>query len=110
MELKIILAEQLLRTLMTGKRVPGSIFAERVGNEVVIGFNQYRRNVFRRRHSQTLLSLPHGWIRKSAKRYKLHLSLPDNLGERRVGELMRSETEEARSFMNALESVLDNAV
>lgn len=110
MELKIILAEQLLNILMSGKRVPGSIFAERVGNEVVIGFNQYRRNVFRCRHSQTLLTLPHGWIRKSARRYKLQLSLPDNLGERRVGELMRCETEEARSFMNALESVLDNAV
>ena len=110
MELKIVLVEQLLKTLMAGKRVPGSIFAERVGNEVVIGFNQYRRNVFRRRHSQTLLTLPHGWVRKSPQRYKLHLSLPDNLGERRVGDLMRCETEEARSFMNALESVFDNAV
>lgn len=107
MEMKIILAEQLLRTLLTGKRVQGSIYAERVGNEIVIGFRQYRRIRTRRHHDQTLLTLPHGWVRKSAKRYRLHLSLPDNLGEHRVGELMASETEEARSFMQALENVLN---
>ena len=106
MELKIILAEQLLRTLMTGTRIQGSIYAERVGNEVVIGFHQYRRIRTRRRHDQTLLCLPHGWIRKSAKRYRLHQSLPDNLGERRVAGLMASETEEAQNFMCALEELL----
>lgn len=109
MELKIILAEQLLRTLMTGKRIQGSIYSERVGDEIVIGFHQYRRIRTRRRHDQTLLCLPHGWIRKSAKRYRLHLSLPDNLGERRVGDLMVSETEEARNFMAALQEVLNVA-
>ena len=109
MQMKIILAEQLLRTLMTGKRIQGSIYAERVGNEIVIGFHQYRRIRTRHRHDQTLLTLPHGWIRKSAKRYRLQLSLPDNLGERRVGDLMVSETEEARSFMAALQEVLNVA-
>lgn len=109
MEMKIILSEQLLRTLTSGRRVQGSIFAERRGSEVVVGFYQYRRNVYRHRNSQTLLTLPHGWIRKSPRRYMLKLSVPDTLGERRCGDLMESETEEARSFMHALESVLNVA-
>jgi len=103
------LSEQTLETLLTGKRIPGSIHAERVANEVVIGFRPYGRNSVKRRHDQTLLALPHGSIRKSPRRYKLCISLPDSLGERRCGELMKSETEEAKSFMDALESVL-NAV
>lgn len=99
----------MLAFLLTGKRIPGSIHAERVANEVVIGFRPYGRNSVKRRHDQTLLALPHGSIRKSPRRYKLCISLPDSLGERRCGELMKSETEEAKSFMDALESVL-NAV
>jgi hypothetical protein len=108
MRLSINLSEQLLRTLMTGKRVPGSIRAERVGNEIVIGFYQYQRNRAKRRQPQTLLALPHGWVRKTPRRYRLSISLPDHLGERRCGELMANESMEARSFMNCLESVLNN--
>ena len=107
MELKIVLSEELLKVLLTGRRVPGSIYAERKDDEIMIGFCQYQRNGARRRHDQQLLVLPHGWIRKSPQRYRLHLSLPDKLGERRIGELMKNETEEANSFMCALESVLN---
>lgn len=105
---KIFLSEQLLKILMTGKRVAGSIYVERVGNEVVVRFRPYQRSRTKRRHDQTLLALPHGWIRKSPRRYRLNVSLPDHLGERRVGELMAGEALEAQSYMNALESVLNN--
>ena len=105
---KIILSEQLLQCLRTGKRIPGSIFLLQVNDEVVIGFNQYRRNSAKRRPDQLLLPLPHGWVRKSAQRYKLHLSLPDALGERRVAEIMGTETEEAGHFLRALEAILQN--
>ena len=104
----INLSEQLLRILLTGKRVPGSVRAERVGNEVVIAFHEYRRNGNYHRSAQTLLALPHGSVRKTPRRYRLSISLPDNLGERRCGELMERESVEARNFMNALESVLNN--
>ena len=104
-----ILAEQLLNLLYEGKKIKGSLYAEQVGNELLIGFRQYKRNGKKRRRDQMLLSLPHGWIRKSAKRYRLQLSIPDSLGECRVGDLMKCETEEARNFMNALESVLNVA-
>ncbi len=107
MDMKIYLSEQLLQCLKTGKRVPGSIYMERENNEIVIGFYQYKRKKVKRRHAQQLLTLPHGWVRKTPRRYKLNVSLPDNLGERRIGELMECESVEARSFMNALESVLN---
>lgn len=107
MKLPLVLTEQLLQILLTGKKIKGSIHAERVGNEVVIVFRPYRRNSTGRRRDQTLLTLPHGSIRKSPRRYKLYISLPDCLGERRCGELMKCETAEAKSFMDALESVLN---
>jgi hypothetical protein len=103
---KVLLDEQTLRVLLEGKRIEGSLFAERVENKLVVRFNPYRRKKPNRHHDQTLLTLGHGWLRKSAKRYRLHLSIPDNLGERRVAGLMASETEEAQNFMCALEELL----
>ena len=79
---KVLLDEQTLRVLLEGKRIEGSLFAERVENKLVVRFNPYRRKKPNRHHDQTLLTLGHGWLRKSAKRYRLHLSIPDNLGER----------------------------
>lgn len=109
MEMIINLNEQQLECLKSGKSIPGSLHIERTSNEQIeIGFNQYYRSGSKRNHAQQLFTLPHGWIRKSPRRYRLCVSLPDSLGERRVGELMESESAEARSFMNALESVLNN--
>lgn len=109
MEISVSLTEQQLECLKEGKTIPGSLHIERTSDEqIVIGFNQYHRYGDNRPHTQQLLTLPHGWVRKSPRRYRLCVSLPDILGERRVGELMESESVEARSFMNALESVLNN--
>ena len=106
MEVTLFLDELMLKVLSEGKRIEGSLYAERVNNELVVGFNPYRRKKPNRHHDQTLLTLGHGWLRKSARRYRLHLSIPDNLGERRVAGLMASETEEAHNFMCALEELL----
>ena len=106
MEVTLFLDELMLKVLSEGKRIEGSLYAERVNNELVVRFNPYRRKKTNRRHDQTLLTLGHGWLRKSAKRYRLHLSIPDDLGERRVAGLMASETEEAHNFMCALEEIL----
>lgn len=109
MEIKLMMNKELFECLCTGRRIQGALYLERLGNEIFIRFNQYQRIRPKRRHDQTLHVLPHGWLRKSAKRYRLHLSLPDNLGESRVADLMASETEEARNFMSALKDVLDVA-
>lgn len=108
MEFLIILTEQQLKCLKTGKRIPGSLFMERASDgEMVVGFYQYHRNRARRRNDQTLLTLPHGWIRKSAQRYKLHLSVPDNLGEYRVAELLELENREGCAFLKALGQIME---
>ncbi len=108
MKIVLSLTEQQLECLKSGKRIPGSLHMECTSDEqITIGFNQYHRNGDNQQRVQQLLTLPHGWVRKSPRRYRLCVSLPDSLGERRVGELMESESVEARSFMNALESVLN---
>jgi hypothetical protein len=103
---KVFVSLQQLEILKTGKHLKGSLHLERASNgELVLSFNHYRP-MKPHRPDNTLLALPHGAIRKSAQRYRLNLSLPDNLGEARVGELMRLESAEAESFMRALEQVL----
>lgn len=104
----IELTELQLKCLKAGKRIPGSLFMERTSDErIVIGFYQYRKNRAKRRNDQTLLTLPHGWIRKSAQRYKLHLSVPDNLGEHRVAELLEQENREGCTFLKALGQIME---
>lgn len=108
MDYKIVLTEQQLKCLKTGKRIPGSLFMERTSDgRIVVCFYQYRKNRARHRNDQTLLTLPHGWIRKSAQRYKLHLSVPDNLGEHRVAELLEQENREGCTFLKALGQIME---
>lgn len=104
----IILNEQQLSRLMKGKRIKCSLFMTRTSDgQDAIGVCEYQQNAGKH-HAQQLHTLPHGWVRKTPRRYKLSISLPDSLGERRIGELMESESAEARSFMNSVESLLPN--
>lgn len=108
MELVIVLTEQQLNCLKTGRRIQGSLFLERTSDgQIVIGFHQYCKKSARHRNDQTLLALPHGWIRKSAQRYKLHLSVPDNLGEYRVAELLEEENREGCTFLKAIGQIME---
>lgn len=110
MEMIVLLTEQQLRCLKTGKRIRGSLGLGRTSTgEMVIDFCQYRKNGAKPRNDQTLLTLPHGWIRKSAQRYKLRLSIPDNLGEYRVAELLKQEISEGCCFLRALGQIMDVA-
>lgn len=105
---KIILNKQQLSRLMAGKRIKCSLFGERTSDgQFAIGVYEYQQSAGKH-HAQQLHTLPHGWVRKTPRRYKLSVSLPDSLGERRIGELMESESAEARSFMNSLESIMAN--
>lgn len=106
---KIKLSEQQLSRLNQGKRIKCSLFMMRTSDgQNEIGVNEYQQNAGKRKHAQQLHTLPHGWIRKTPRRYKLSVSLPDDLGERRVGELMEVEGAEARNFMSSLDSILNN--
>jgi hypothetical protein len=109
METKIILNEQQLNRLNEGKKVKCSLFMMRMSDgQNAIGVNEYQQSSGKRRHAQQLHALPHGWIRKTPRLYKLSVSVPHDLGERRVGELMEVEGVEAHNFMNSLDSILNN--
>ena len=104
----LYLNEQQLSRLMSGERIKCSLFMTRTSDgQDAIGICEYQQNA-EKHHVQQLHTLPHGWVRKTPRRYKLSVSLPDSLGERRIGELMESESAEARSFMNSLESIMAN--
>lgn len=110
MTIQINLTEQQLERLKAGKRIPGSLFIERTSDEQeVIGFYVHGSDPTPKRpREKTLMHMDHGTIRKSARNYKLIVSLPDNLGEERVGELMKNGGEEADSFMRHLSIMLNN--
>lgn len=105
----INLNEQQLSRLEKGKRIKCSLFMTRTSDgQNAIGVNEYQQNAGKHKHAQQLHTLPHGWIRKTPRRYKLNVSVPHDLGERRVGELMEVEGVEAHNFMNSLDSILNN--
>lgn len=109
MKSTLLLDEQQLSRLEEGKKIKCSLYMTRTSDgQNAIGVNEYQQNVKKRRYAQQLHALPHGWISKTPRRYKLSVSLPDDLGERRIGELMEVESAEARNFMSTLDSVMNN--
>ena len=109
MEIIIKLNEQQLECLRSGKRIPGSLYMDRTSNEQdVVGFYVHGSGTHKKRREQTLMRMDHGTIRKSARNYKLIVSLPDDLGELRCGELMKVGGEEADNFMRHLSILLNN--
>ena len=109
MEINFKLTEQQLERLKSGKRIPGSLFLERISEEqYVVGFYVHGSGTPKHHREKTLMRMDHGTIRKSARNYKLIVSLPDNLGELRCGELMKVGGEEADNFMRHLSIMLNN--
>ena len=108
MEAKIDLAEQQLERLMSGKRIVGSLFAQRTSNEqFMVGFSEHGTGRPKRPREQTLIRMDHGTVRKTRRNYKLIVSLPDVLGEARCGQLMLTGAEEANDFMQNLSKMLN---
>jgi len=107
---KIILTEQLLTALLSGKRIAGTIRMVRVVNdEITLGFSP-RQQRAKHKPDQTLLQLPHGRLDKSPKRYKLSLSIPDKIGERDAADLMSIEAQKGSEFIKALDQILNHVV
>ena len=109
MKITIDISEQQLERLKSGKRIPGSLFMEWTSEEQnVVGFYVYGSGTPKHRPEQTLMRMDHGAIRKTARNYKLIVSLPDDLGEIRCGELMKLVGEEADKFMRHLSVLLND--
>ena len=108
MRIIINLNEQQLERLMSGKRIPGSLFAQRTSNEQFkVDFYEYGTGKAKRPREQTLMRMDHGTVRKTRRNYKLIVSLPDDLGEARCGQLMLKGGKEANDFMMNLSKMLN---
>ena len=108
MRIILNLNEQQLERLMSGKRIPGSLFAQRTSNEQFkVDFYEYGTGKAKRPREQTLMRMDHGTVRKTRRNYKLIVSLPDDLGEARCGQLMLTGAAEANIFMQNLSKMLN---
>jgi len=91
-----------------GRRVAGRAWLECDGTQPRFHFEPYSRRQSRRDRNQLLVGSEHGWLKKSARRYKLHLSVPDHLGELRAAEIMKREAKAIIDFMRGLDQFLRN--
>ena len=98
-----------LRLMQNGdRRTPGRIWLERDGSgQPVFRFEPYchRQRV---RVDQLLLSSEHGRLTKSARRYRMRLSVPDHLGEQQAARIMERESQHLVGFLSDLEQLLNN--
>lgn len=91
-----------------GRRTAGRVWVERDGSaqpEFVFEPYSHRQPV---KVDQLLLSSEHGWLKKSAKRYRMRLSVPDHLGEQQAARIMERESQHFVSFLTDLEQFLNN--
>ena len=104
-----ISTENFLRLTQNGdRRTPGRIWLERDGSgQPVFKFAPYAHSQ-RVRVDQLLLSSEHGRLSKSAKRYRMRLSVPDHLGEQQAARIMERESRHLVDFLSDLEQLLNN--
>ena len=91
-----------------GRRMAGRVWVECDGSaQPEFRFEPYshRQPV---KVDQLLLSSEHGWLKKSAKRYRMRLSVPDHLGEQQAARIMERESQHFVSFLTDLEQFLNN--
>ena len=101
--------ETFLHLMQNGdRRTAGRVWLERDGSgQPVFKFEPYSHRQ-RVRVDQLLLSSEHGRLTKSAKRYRMRLSVPDHLGEQQVARIMERESRHLLDFLSDLEQLLNN--
>jgi len=93
----------------SGRRMAGRVWLERGGfAQPEFVFEPYCNRQPRHRNDQLLAGSEHGWLKKSARRYKLHLSVPDHLGELRTALIMGRESKALVDFMSHLDQLMSN--
>lgn len=91
-----------------GRRMAGRVWLECDGSaQPEFRFEPYshRQPV---KVDQLLLKSEYGWLKKSAKRYRMRLSVPDHLGEQQAARIMERESQHFVSFLTDLEQFLNN--
>ncbi|MBO7052764.1 MAG: hypothetical protein J6W24_08910 [Prevotella sp.] len=88
-------AEALQKVINEGKKLPGVImFDEATGLPVFKPFNGRRR-----KSDRVIRTLEHGWLKESAKRYKVYESIPKELGVRTVCKVLNREVFEVHEAL-----------
>ena len=105
----LVSTETFLRLTQNGdRRTAGRAWLERDGSgQPVFKFEPYSHRQ-RVRVDQLLLSSEHGRLTKSAKRYRMRLSVPDHLGEQQAARIMERESRHLVDFLSDLEQLLNN--
>ncbi len=91
-----------------GRRTAGRVWLKcDGGTQPVFTFERYshRQPV---KVDQLLLSSEHGWLKKSAQRYRMRLSVPHHLGEQQAARIMERESQHFANFLSDLEQFLNN--
>lgn len=107
----LLVSNETFQRLMQngGQRTPGRIWLEcDGGTQPEFMYEPYSPRQQKRKCDQLLLSTEHGWLKKSSKRYKMHLSVPDHLGEQQTARVMERESKHLVDFMADLEQFLNN--
>ena len=96
----ILITEEVLERLKSGKCVEGSLRIDPVMH--CIKFRATNRKPRRRVKDVLVRLLEHGWVKRSPERHKLYLSIPDRLGAARVVSIIEREIKEAEG------AIIDN--
>jgi hypothetical protein len=108
--ISILVSNETFQHLMQNgsRRTAGRVWLERDGSaQPEFKFEPYSH----RQHvkvDQLLLKSEYGWLKKSAKRYRMRLSVPDHLGEQQVARIMERESRHLLDFLSDLEQFLNN--
>lgn len=88
------------------RRFKGSLGFEPTGDGKVLSFHMYKKSNQQKQSPQKLISLPSGSLKKTARKYRLQLSVNDELGEMRAAEELKRDSEEACQFLRHLSNIL----
>lgn len=95
MRKNIEIDEQVLKSIMEGKFVQGSLHYN--GQVKRIEFTAYKRK--RRSKDKLIAMMEHGWLKESPERIKYYISLKKSIGTARMIAAMEREQRTASSHL-----------
>lgn len=93
----IINAIELLQLLMSGKYVQGVLYIDK--NTGLLTFRAYNRKPRNQVSDKLIHQLEMGWVKESAEKYKLFISVYKKLGLARILSILDRETKEAKNAL-----------
>ncbi len=94
MKVQVEISNETMVAVMDGKRVEGALRLQlaSTGTHSEVGFKAYSRKAKKRKKDEIVKQLEHGWVKASAKRFKVYNSIPKKIGVKRVVKVLERET------------------